>query len=152
MNRRRYCQRCVQVRLFRVRVRPDGRKQSDCIACARRRGRGRSPTKISYRCMKDRCLNPGAANYPYYGGRGITICERWLGENGYENFLADMGERPRGKTLDRIDPELGYSPSNCKWATAKEQVQNRRADGRTVLRHCTYGTRKKKNYEQVRQG
>jgi hypothetical protein len=102
--------------------------------------------------MLDRCRNPGAVNYAYYGGRGVKVCERWLGEDGYRNFLADMGERPKGRTLDRIDPDKGYEPSNCRWATAKEQVENRRADGAVVIRHCTYGTRKKKNYEQARQG
>jgi hypothetical protein len=73
--------------------------------------------------MKQRCLNPKATAYAYYGGRGVTICERWMS---FDNFLADMGERPEGRTLDRIDPYGNYEPSNCRWATYAEQTHNRR--------------------------
>ncbi|MBP8291128.1 MAG: hypothetical protein KAX65_00055 [Caldilineaceae bacterium] len=72
--------------------------------------------------MKSRCNNPNSTGYELYGGRGITVCERW--QNSFENFYADMGERPIGKTLDRIDCERGYSPKNCRWATPKEQAVN----------------------------
>ena len=72
--------------------------------------------------MKARCSRPGVDGYHRYGGRGIKVCDRWL--NDFENFLADMGERPEGKTLDRINPDGNYEASNCRWATPKEQAQN----------------------------
>ena len=87
-------------------------------------GDGGSPTYLSWYAMKQRCFNQNHENFPYYGGRGITVCEPWLR---FENFLADMGERPGGKTLDRINPDGIYEPDNCRWATPKEQAGNRRA-------------------------
>jgi len=73
--------------------------------------------------MMQRCTNPAGKDYPRYGGRGITVCERWTR---FENFYADMGLRPEGKTLDRIDNDKGYSPDNCRWATLQEQMRNSR--------------------------
>lgn len=74
--------------------------------------------------MRSRCLNPKAPQYKYYGARGITICERW---NDIENFIADMGEKPtREHSIDRIDVDGHYEPSNCRWATASEQQRNKR--------------------------
>lgn len=87
--------------------------------------------------MKRRCTNPQCRAYPRYGGRGITVCDRWL--HSFENFYADMGPRPSPKhSIDRIDNDRGYSPDNCRWADSSEQGYNTRDttmlthDGRTL--------------------
>jgi hypothetical protein len=73
--------------------------------------------------MLARCNNPNATNWPRYGGRGVTVCDRW---RKFENFLADMDVPPPGLTLDRKDNNLGYFKENCWWATVSEQNRNHR--------------------------
>lgn len=81
-----------------------------------------SPTYVSYQNMISRCHRPNHPKYPTYGGKGIFVCDRW--RESFDNFLSDMGERPSGTTIDRINGRLGYSPENCRWATIGQQQSN----------------------------
>lgn len=78
----------------------------------------------SWEAMKARCLNPNNTSWAYYGGRGVKICKAWVEDS--RAFFRDMGERPYGTSLDRIDPNGDYEPSNCRWADSKVQATNKR--------------------------
>ena len=131
------CRRCGS------RVRYRGGK-NECVECHRRRRleydakhrkgppRGRNDNRSSHPLYKiwlgmhERCSKPRCKEYQHYGGRGIRVAKRWHGPSGFWHFVSDMGERPAGTSLDRIDNDGDYKPKNCRWATSTEQNRNSR--------------------------
>lgn len=99
---------------------------------SRSHGMTGTPIYRVYRAMLTRCYYPSDTNYKWYGAKGICVCDRWRGAGGFERWLADMGPRPDGMTLDRKDPRGDYEPDNCRWATTRTQSINR-----TNNRHLT---------------
>jgi hypothetical protein len=100
-----------------------------CMACSNKHkstthGLSTSYTYRSWICMMGRCYCQSSASFQFYGGRGIQVCDRW---HKYEDFLSDMGERPRGSTLDRRDNSIGYNKFNCRWVDNREQNKNKRS-------------------------
>jgi len=108
---------CYEIEMSRLRFSTHG-------ACRR-------PEYRIWASLKDRCLNPSDRAYKHYGARGITICNEW--RDSFAAFLRDMGHRPAGMTLDRIDNNLGYSPQNCRWTTWQNQQRNKRSNHLVTL-------------------
>jgi hypothetical protein len=109
-------------------LRSGGKRSCRCLKIRLRHGHARRGTRSrtynTWHSMLQRCSNPNHPAYQYYGGRGIGVCDRW---RDFLNFLADMGKRPKGTTLDRYpDGDGDYRPGNCRWVSPYEQAQNRR--------------------------
>lgn len=98
----------------------------------RKHGMCRSRTYNTWCAMKDRCYNANNEDFHHYGGRGITICERW--NNSFEAFFEDMGEKPLRMSIERINTNGNYEPGNCRWATQKEQTRNKRTNRLVTFR------------------
>lgn len=110
---------CLSAELSKVRAYELGKSME-------RHGMSRTQTYNSWRMAKARCSKAVNKNYALYGGRGITMCDRWF--NSFDLFLADMGEKPVGFSIERLDNNKGYEPGNCVWATQETQCQNMRSN------------------------
>ena len=102
--------------------------------CHKTHGLSQTPEYQIWNAMKQRSSNKNVFAYKNYGGRGIKVCKRWSGKNCFINFYKDMGKKPVGFELERINNNIGYIPSNCKWASIVSQANNKRATKRLVLR------------------
>ena len=113
-------------------------------------GRKSHPLYTTWRGIINRCYNSHAPEYKYYGGRGIKMCDRWYDEkDGFFNFVKDMGKKPEGFTLDRIDTNGDYCPENCRWATKHQQSRNRRNQSNTGFTGISYDKRAKHYLAEV---
>jgi hypothetical protein len=106
------------------------------------KGESPSATYISWNSLKSRCLNPNSKDFKDYGGAGVKVCDRWQGEQGFQNFLEDMGERPEGTSLSRFCDSGDYRPGNVAWHTPKEQ-------GAEKTKKRLLQPQKKKSVEQI---
>lgn len=106
----------------------------------KKHGKTGTPEFFSWSSMKSRCYTKSQDAYPYYGGKGITVCDRWLGRDGLDNFVADMGTRPsKEHSLDRIDSKGNYEPNNCRWATKTTQANNQSRNRKITWNGETHG-------------
>lgn len=132
----RVVEKQVKIVLRQAKKYPGKPQACGCLSrCREKHGKSSHPAYIAWRDMRDRCMNTKSNDWQHYGGRGLTICDRW---KSVENFLEDMGETYRpGYSLDRIDNNKGYDKNNCRWTTRIQQNNNKRSnryltDGRTI--------------------
>lgn len=106
-------------------------KTKTCGCLRERHGASGTPMYNAWCMMRERCSSPNNCQYQHYGGRGISVCERW---GSFAAFVEDMGPRPKGHSIDRIDNDGDYEPGNCRWSTSKEQANNRRSNRCVVFK------------------